>query len=183
MGSEDDVKEEFKEERDPPATHEEGSLLLHSLFYLIYSHLPFSFPPLSLFLFWRKPSIKTCVIASLFFWIVLPLAWSSAWLTMVICVSFSKVSVPVWLARILRGMDRRKRFALFQNSSLSSVQTSSLPQASVDSLQSLLTMCVFLSVFLCRPSFSISFVFLMCSVPPSFILCAYEAWHVEGLLR
>ncbi|XP_062397513.1 MRG/MORF4L-binding protein isoform X1 [Sardina pilchardus] len=25
LGSEDDVKEEFKEERDPPATHEEGS--------------------------------------------------------------------------------------------------------------------------------------------------------------
>lgn len=32
VGSEDDVKEEFKEESDPPATHEEGSLLLHSLF-------------------------------------------------------------------------------------------------------------------------------------------------------
>lgn len=70
VGSEDEVKEEFKEERDPPATHEEGSLLLHSLFYfLIYSPLSFSFPSLSLFPFDRKPSIKTCVIASLFFFL------------------------------------------------------------------------------------------------------------------
>lgn len=47
VGSEDEVKEEFKEESDPPATHEEGSLLLHSLF--ISSTHPFLFPfPLSL---------------------------------------------------------------------------------------------------------------------------------------
>ncbi len=140
-------------------------LFSFTLFFISSTHT-FLFPfPLSLVLFWRKPSIKTCVIASLFFWIVLPLAWSSAWLTMVICVSFSKVSVPVWLARILRGMDRRKRFALFQNSSLSSVQTSSLPQASVDSLQRPLTMCVFLSVFL-SPSF---FLYLFCLF---YVFCA-----------
>ncbi len=57
MGSEDDVKEEFKEERDPPATHEEGSLLL-SFFYLIYSHLSFSFPSLSFSFFDESHLLK-----------------------------------------------------------------------------------------------------------------------------
>lgn len=184
VGSEDEVKEEFKEESDPPATHEEGSLLLHSLF--ISSTHPFLFPfPLSLsFLLIESRLLKPASLHHFFsFWIVLPLAWSSAWLTLVICVSFSKVWVPVWLARILRGMDRRKRFALFQSSSLSSVQTSSLPEASVDSLQRPLTMCVFRSVFLSLSFFLFClFLCVLCTLAYVIILCVYEAWHVGGLL-
>lgn len=112
LGSEDDVKEEFKEERDPPATHEEGSFLVYSLLHWSLNVF-FLFCPILFRSFWRahlkkKKSWARVRRASLFFWNVLPF-WHAtlAPLTLVICVSFSKVWVPVWLARILRGMDRR----------------------------------------------------------------------------
>lgn len=52
LGSEDDVKEEFKEERDPPATHEEGSFLVYSLLHWSLNVF-FLFCPILFRSFWR----------------------------------------------------------------------------------------------------------------------------------
>ena len=41
QGAEEEVKEEIKEERDPPATHEEGSCLIFILYFYIFSSFLF----------------------------------------------------------------------------------------------------------------------------------------------
>ncbi len=156
-------------------------LFSFTLFFNSSTH-PFLFSfPLSLFLFWRKPSIKTCVIASLFFLDRSPVGVKlSVAHTGHLCLIFKGLG-PSMAGQDFARYGQKKTFRSVPKLQLE-LSTDQLITRGLCRQPSETSDHVRLSLHL---SFAVLFSllsFFMCSVHPSLILCVYEAWHVEGLL-
>lgn len=157
-------------------------LFSFTLFFLSHLLTPFFFLSLSLslFIFWRKPSIKTCVFASLFFLDRSPVGVKlSVAHTGHLCLIFKGLG-PSMAGQDFARYGQKKTFRSVPKLQLE-LSTDQLITRGLCRQPSETSDHVRLSL---RLSFAVllSLSLFLCSVHPSFILCVYEAWHVEGLL-